>query len=437
MKKITLVLGGIRSGKSHFAELKALYYSGKPVYIATSICFDKEMEARIDIHRERRGDRFQLLEEPHDITGLLADIHDCTVLVDCMTLNLSNRMLAKENNLVLKELTADDEIYLQKIKGIIESNRLNVIFVANEVGEAPVAVNKMARYFQDLQGRWNRILASYADEVYFIRAGIPQLLKKKSCFPFKISAPSYLLPTGYIENVTYLMDKVDDIQLLVFDPPLPAEESPGREDPLFSEGTISTLGYLARDADLTFSVHMPVKPQCFDDMEGLLQTSCYIIGKLDALPVSSYTFHYDLPGRASWETFSADEIKTVDAVYIEFFQRLKERCPGMDFSLENTGTPLSALDTVVSACGLSYCIDIGHLAVGGWDMSEISSRLDRASVVHLHGWEEIEGKKKDHRPVTFDREIFKLLESFRGVLTIENYHKLLYGKSLETLETYF
>lgn len=429
MKKITLILGGIRSGKSFFAEQKAEFYSENPVYIATSIAFDKEMEERVALHRKRRGNKYRLIEEPHDLVKVLTGLSNETVLVDCLTLNLSNRLLSREESSHLEELIEADETYLNEMVKCIVNNNLNVIFVSNEVGFAPVAVNKLGRYFQDLQGRWNCFLSGYADDVYVLQAGIPTLLKKEKIFPFKVGAPSYLLPTGYIENVTYLVEKVDDIQLLVFDS-LP-------DDPLFEKGTLKTLQYLVKERGVTFSVHMPVKPKLFDAFEKRLETACYIIETLNPLNVCSYTFHYDLPDGVTWETLGKKEIQRIDGLYIMFFNALKEKFPHVDISLENTETPLSALDHVVSRCGISYCIDIGHLLFQQWELSEIETRLKQASVVHLHGCEEVEGKYSDHRPVNYDRAIFKLLESFRGILTIENYHAYLFNKSMKVLADYF
>ncbi len=431
MKKITLIIGGIRSGKSHFAEQRAEYYSEKPVYIATTLSCncDSEMAARIQCHQQRRGDRYETVEAPYDITGALSRFRDRTVVVDCLTLNLSNRLTATEEYLEVEELIESDEEYLEEVRDIIVKNNLNVIFVSNEVGMAPVEMNKLGRCFQDLQGRWNRIVAGYADEVYTICAGIPTGIKKENLFPFKISAPSYLLPTGYVENVTYLIDKVDDIQLLAFDS-LP-------DDPLFKSGSLSTLHYLAKESDITFSVHMPIKPKLFDNFEKRFDGAGFIIEKLGGLNISSYTFHYDLPDGKEWEWLQEQEIKQIDEMYITFFTQLKEFFPGIDISLENTETPLSALDNVVTQCGISYCIDIGHLSVQDRDLSEVGPRLKDASVVHLHNWQEKEGKRSDHRSIVYDRKIFKLLESFNGILTVENYHKLLFEKSAKVLGDYF
>jgi len=429
MKKIILILGGIRSGKSYFAEQKAEFYSEKPVYIATSIPFDSEMKLRVAQHKKRRGNRYELIEAPYDLTGPLGRLKDRTVLVDCLTLNLSNRLMAAEEYLDLEGLIEADEDYLKDLYEIIDKNNLKVIFVSNEVGAAPIEANKLGRYFQELQGRWNRTMAGYADEVYVVQAGIPTLIKKENIFPFKISAPSYLMPSGYIENVTYLMDRVDDIQLLVFDAV--------KEDPLLKKESLITMEYLAKDSGITYSVHMPVKPKLTDGFQQRLEGAYVIIETLNRLDISSYSFHYDLPDGVTWETVTKDEIQSIEAVYIKFFRALKEKFQGVDLSLENTETPLSALDRVISECGISYCIDMGHLLMQGRDLAEIEPRLHQASVVHLHGWEEKNGKKQDHRPILYDRKMFRLLESFEGILTIENYHKLLYEKSLKLLREYF
>jgi adenosylcobinamide kinase / adenosylcobinamide-phosphate guanylyltransferase len=431
MKKITFVFGGIRSGKSVFAEQKALYYSEKPVYLATAISCncDQEMKDRIACHQDRREENFETIEAPYDITGPLSRFKDCTVLVDCLTLNLSNRLGATEEYLDLDELIESDAEYLEDIYNIIVKNNLNVIFVSNEVGMAPVEMNKLGRFFQDIQGRWNRTIAEYADEVYFVRAGIATDIKNETHFPFKISAPSYVLPTGYIENVTYLIDKVKDIQLLAFDS-LP-------DDPLFKLETISTLDYLAKEPGISYSVHMPVQPKPFAGYEKKLESAFAIIGNLKSLNISSYTFHYDLPDDKEWKNLSKKEIKEIDDAYIHFFKALKQSFPETDFSLENTATPLSALDKVIKTCGISYAIDIGHLLVQGWDLSEVKLRLENASIVHLHGWEEKDGTRQDHRPIVYNREVFQLLEDYKGVLTIENYHKLLFEKSLSILKEYY
>ncbi|MCP5045631.1 MAG: bifunctional adenosylcobinamide kinase/adenosylcobinamide-phosphate guanylyltransferase, partial [bacterium] len=126
MKKITLILGGIRSGKSYLAEQKAEFYSDNPVYIATANCAacDSEMTMRIEAHQKRRGDRFELIEAPYDIAGPLSRLKNRTGLVDCLTLHLSNRLMATEEYLDMEELIESDQEYLEDLHKIIIKNEL-------------------------------------------------------------------------------------------------------------------------------------------------------------------------------------------------------------------------------------------------------------------------------------------------------------------------
>lgn len=432
MKKITLILGGIRSGKSVFGEQKAEYYSTRPVYIATSIPYDNEMKERVCIHQERRTCKnYQTIEEPYDIRVPLKKLKDRTVLVDCMTVHLSNRMYQAGDDLALSQFIEQSDTYLEDIQQIIKDNRLNVIFISNEVGLCPVEMNKLSRHFQDLQGRWNRKIAEFSDEVYFVTAGIPQLLKKKSVKPFKTGCPSYILPTGYIENVTFAIDHVEDVQLLLFDSE--------KEDPLFKEETIMTLDYLARDGELTYSVHMHTSPQIFDEKgyQNRLEKAVKAINKLKSLPISGYTFHYDLPDKI--ERITARKKEELDQLYIRFFTELKERLGAYSpvLTLENTSTPLFWLDRVVEETGISYCIDIGHLRHKGMELDDIKDRLENTRIIHIHGIEKTQEKHRDHRALNNDMEAFRYLENFKGVVTIENYHKKLLFHSLETLNRYF
>jgi len=429
MKKISLVLGGIRSGKSTFAEKRALLYSPKPVYIATAIPFDREMKDRIELHRYRRGDDFRVYEEAQDITGILKDLKDDTVLVDCLTLNLSNRLLAKGDGLNIKEFLPESEQYLNSIFEIVHQNRLNIILVSNEVGLSPVQVNDLGRIFQDLQGRWNCFIADCADDVFMLEAGIPRILKKRGIASFKIGAPSYVIPAGYIENVTYLLNKVENVELLLYDS-MP-------DDPLFKNDTLSTLAYLQQGAGVGFTAHMQVKPNICDASEERLRLSIETIKKLNQINVSAYVFHYDLPGSLNWGELLSEDKKNIEDNYIRFFKNMKKRFPNIICALENTSTPLSALDRVVDQSGITYCIDVGHLLAQDWDLSEIDSRISRTSVLHLHGHKRENDKIIDHQSIDFNSLIFGKLESYTGILTIETFHPHFFKKSLDILKDYF
>ncbi|WP_043063154.1 bifunctional adenosylcobinamide kinase/adenosylcobinamide-phosphate guanylyltransferase [Brucella anthropi] len=167
--KSVLVLGGARSGKSSYAE-KMVESSGlQPLYLATGRAFDKEMENRIAIHRDRRGSEWQTVEEPLDLIGALTlnAATDRFVLVDCLTLWLTNLMMAERD---IATETASLVAMLPNLAG-------PVVFVSNEVGLGIVPENRMAREFRDHAGFLHQAVAAIADEVYFMAAGLPLRMK--------------------------------------------------------------------------------------------------------------------------------------------------------------------------------------------------------------------------------------------------------------------
>jgi adenosylcobinamide kinase/adenosylcobinamide-phosphate guanylyltransferase len=165
---VTLVLGGARSGKSAYAE--ALVESAsRGVYLATAEAGDAEMAERILRHRQRRGESWHTVEEPLDLAGaLMRHAHPGRpILVDCLTLWLSNLMAAGRD--VDGEMTvlADG---LSTLAG-------PVVLVANEVGLGLVPETPLGRAFRDHAGRLNQTIARKADRVVFIAAGLPLILK--------------------------------------------------------------------------------------------------------------------------------------------------------------------------------------------------------------------------------------------------------------------
>lgn len=168
MRRITLVLGGARSGKSRHAE--ALAKANKPrVYVATAEIIDAEMRERIDLHRAQRGAGWQTLEVPLDLTDALrqADRAGGFILVECITIWINNLIYHGKDVAAEMELLCDT---LPKLKG-------HVVLVSNEVGLGIVPDNALARRFRDEAGRANQSLAAVADEVVFIAAGLPMMLK--------------------------------------------------------------------------------------------------------------------------------------------------------------------------------------------------------------------------------------------------------------------
>jgi len=166
---VTFVLGGARSGKSSFAEGLIEASGMDPVYLATGRAWDDEMSERISQHKWRRGSNWTTVEEPLDLVGTLE--HLCTankaVLVDCLTLWLTNLMMAERN---IEEETARFATKLADLGGA-------VVLVSNEVGLGIVPENRMAREFRDHAGRLHQAVASAAATVYFVAAGLPLKMK--------------------------------------------------------------------------------------------------------------------------------------------------------------------------------------------------------------------------------------------------------------------
>lgn len=166
--RLTLVLGGVSSGKSEFAE-KLMHDSGLPkTYVATAQSHDAEMDAKIKAHIARRDNQWTNLEAPLDIPQALATAgQNTSVLIDCASMYLTNHMMA-ESNL---------ETAFATIETAIDNSPSEIVVVSNEVGLGGIAENKLARKFQKHQGEWNQRLAAMADSVFLVIAGQPIVLK--------------------------------------------------------------------------------------------------------------------------------------------------------------------------------------------------------------------------------------------------------------------
>ena len=164
---IVLVLGGARSGKSRFAESLFADRAGRRIYLATGEAGDEEMRQRILHHRARRGDGWRTIEAPLDLPAAIADAGDDAVLVDCLTLWLSNLMAAGRD---IEEATST-------LCRALDRARAPVVLVSNETGLGIVPDNALAREFRDRAGWLNQAMAAKADRVFFIAAGLPLTLK--------------------------------------------------------------------------------------------------------------------------------------------------------------------------------------------------------------------------------------------------------------------
>jgi adenosylcobinamide kinase/adenosylcobinamide-phosphate guanylyltransferase len=168
MKKIILITGGARSGKSRYAEELALSLSQHPVYMATAHVWDEEFRDRVKKHQERRGPEWTNIEEEkqlsrHDLTGRVA-------VIDCITLWCTNYFFElQEVDAALDALKAEFDTFTAR--------DATYIFVTNEIGMGGVSENAVQRKFTDLQGWMNQYVASQADEVILMVSGIAVKVK--------------------------------------------------------------------------------------------------------------------------------------------------------------------------------------------------------------------------------------------------------------------
>ncbi len=164
-----LVLGGARSGKSTYAEDRCSRESGGNLYLATAEAQDDEMRARISLHQQRRGGDWQLREEPLDVVRVLeaSATSGQAILVDCLTLWISNLMMAER----------DVAGAVARLADVLPTLAGTTVIVSNEVGSGIVPDNALARAFRDETGLANQIIAGVCDEVVLMAAGLPMWLK--------------------------------------------------------------------------------------------------------------------------------------------------------------------------------------------------------------------------------------------------------------------
>ncbi|MCP4141425.1 MAG: bifunctional adenosylcobinamide kinase/adenosylcobinamide-phosphate guanylyltransferase [Chloroflexi bacterium] len=191
MGKLTLLLGGARSGKSTFAEKRALEIGGEKVlYLATSQIKDEEMEERVIKHRAERPSTWETVEAPRNVAQALRQARSeaSVILLDCMTFLVANHLMdaaAPEDDpfddpsadpfdrKIEKEIIAETEALI----AYIQETDVEMIVVSNEVGLGLVPAYELGRAYRDVLGRANQILAKDADEVLFLVAGLPMKVK--------------------------------------------------------------------------------------------------------------------------------------------------------------------------------------------------------------------------------------------------------------------
>lgn len=169
MKRIILITGGQRSGKSTKAEELALSLSKKPVYLATAHIWDEEFRERVRKHQERRGPEWTNIEE--EIHLSTHNLTERVVVIDCVTLWLTNYISGENSdvNAILEQAKAEFDAFTQ--------HDATYIFVTNEIGSGGTSENALQRKFTDLQGWMNQYIAKKADDVILMVSGIPVKIK--------------------------------------------------------------------------------------------------------------------------------------------------------------------------------------------------------------------------------------------------------------------
>ncbi|MER9415317.1 bifunctional adenosylcobinamide kinase/adenosylcobinamide-phosphate guanylyltransferase [Mesorhizobium sp. M0306] len=165
---LTLIIGGARPGKSAHAERLVSACPAPWSYLATAQAYDEEMRERIALHRSRRGAGWTTIDAPLDLAGAIEALPDGQpVLIDCLTLWLTNHMLAEH----------DVEAECRRLADVLSRPRGPWFVVSNEVGQGIVPDNALARRFRDAAGRLNQDVASVADIVLLMVAGLPLRVK--------------------------------------------------------------------------------------------------------------------------------------------------------------------------------------------------------------------------------------------------------------------
>lgn len=168
MKKIILITGGQRSGKSVQAEIMALSLSSTPVYVATAHVWDEEFSERVRIHKLRRGKQWTNIEEERHLSKI--DITGRVAVIDCVTLWLTNLFFDSQD--VNKTL----EVAKREFDSFTAHDG-TFIFVTNEIGSGGTSIDAVQRQFTDLEGWMNQYIAARADEVILMVSGIPVKIK--------------------------------------------------------------------------------------------------------------------------------------------------------------------------------------------------------------------------------------------------------------------
>lgn len=193
MKDKHLFLGGARSGKSALAETDVYAWlqahpSGRVIYVATAQVWDEEMRDRVELHRQRRPETWQLIEEPMQLAALLdrygqqqSNDQPICIMVDCLTLWLTNQLCqvdVDDDTAAVAHAAEKASRAIAKLLEAVKRFSGALVMVSNEVGSGIVPLGKLSRQFQDLSGTMNQRLAQECDKVTLAVAGLPVKVKE-------------------------------------------------------------------------------------------------------------------------------------------------------------------------------------------------------------------------------------------------------------------
>ncbi len=185
MGKIIFITGGARSGKSSFAE-SLLAGKDNVLYVATGIGFDDEMKDRIARHRSRRNPAWKTVECYRDLVRTLGKELPAIdhILLDCVTIMVSNFMVLDAgvdwDSAAMEDVDAIEDVIRKEMAAFLnmaKAFRGDTLIVSNEVGLGLVPPAPLGRYYRDIAGKMNQVIAGIADEAYFMVSGIPMKIK--------------------------------------------------------------------------------------------------------------------------------------------------------------------------------------------------------------------------------------------------------------------
>ena len=171
MVKNILVTGGIKSGKSSYALELADKYKGEKIFLATARAFDDEMAQKIERHKAERDDSYKTIEEPIKIGKIISEVSFTLLVIDCITIWLSNLFFETEPE--------QRNIYVNEFLESIKNFNGEIIIVTNEVGSGIIPENKISREYQSELGKLNQEIAKLCDEIYLLVSGVAVKIKEQ------------------------------------------------------------------------------------------------------------------------------------------------------------------------------------------------------------------------------------------------------------------